>query len=450
MKTKSQFYSNFKYNPSNKINNQNNLSINDLFNISTENETIKSCGFQSDLIQNLFTPEISNTITQNNKEIIDSIIIITIYEYFNEINQGFEKRVFALSENFNLYELDYSSCIFTSIYSFTSKPKIIESNNILYYFDSNENCLLIENNNIPIIEKLPKIKSFTTDSTNIYFTLENQSNILYIDKIFQLKDLSVNTEQYDFISIPVEDGLIENIFYIKDKIFILTKYSIYKYDSDNKILIKQNDLNLSVYKNSSTLIDDNIIFYTSNGLYSFDGIDIKQIFSNCLNFTKNANFIYFNHKLYIFDVEFKNILFEYNLNKNTITKYKIDNFVNFYIIKNNSCYNLVINCKAENKNQLSIFNDVSTINKYPKQYVKFIPTFLNSNSIKQINKLYVNSRGIFQIKISSEITSTTCFVSDEKQIQSLCLDGIVFYIEIFSDSDFELNSFLINYTEVGE
>lgn len=450
MKTKSQFYSDFKYNPINTLNTYNNLLINDSFNINTENNTIKSCGFQSDLFKQLFNAEIAEDIKSNNFELLKSITKIIPYEYFNEINNCFENRIFALDESFSFYELDLNSHSLKNIYTFISNPKIIQSDDILYFFDEDNKCVLIENSNLLTVEELPKIKSFTTNSTKIYFTLENKSNILYASELCKLKDLSKNIEQYDSIKIPLEDGFIENVFCIKDKIFILTQYSIFKYDSENSSLIKQNDLNLYIYKHSSNLIDDNIIFYSSNGLYLFDGIDVKQIFSNHLKLSKNADFVYFNHNLYIFDSKFKNLLFRYNLTNNTFIKYKISNLTNFYTIKTSVIYTLVICYKNDNQNIISTLDNTLDQNQKLEQYVKFKPTFLNSNTLKQINNIYVNSTGNFQLKISSEISTVIFSISNEKQHLKLCLDGTFFNFEILSESDFELNSLLINYIEVGE
>lgn len=450
MKNKSQFYSNFKYNPINNSDTFNNLIIDDLFNLSTKTGSIKSNALYSNLLECFFSKETADEIKANNPQILKQVLKIIPYEYFNESDFLFKTRVFALSDDNTLFELNLESKIFVQTYVFENNPNIIFSNNTLYFFDKNNKYVLIEDNNLVTVENLPCIKSFASDSTNLFFTTENFPNKIFQSEYCDLKTLSNNLEQYSTISTSLEDGDIENIFCLKDKLYIFTQYAILKFDSKTKTIQKQNNLNLFIYKNSIKQVDDNILFYTSDGLYLFDGIDVRQIFNNQLNISKNADFIYFNHKLYIFDALYENIIFKYNLSSNSFSKLKIDNLINLYIIKTRSCYSLAFCHKDDNLNTISIFNDNQNNANTFNQYLVFKPTFLNTNTLKQINKIFVKSIGSFQIKITSELSSSSIDISKTNQIPTLSLNGTFFVVEIYSNSYFELDSILINYTEVGE
>lgn len=446
MKKKFQFYSNFKHRFNEKLDSFKDLVVDDLFNINLDNDFIESEYSNVNLFDYFYNETESNTIKLNNKDIIEKSLIITPYEFFDEIENIKTTRLFLLDISNQLFELNKDTALFEFKHSFSTKPRLIFSKNCLYYFDSNNTALVIENKNLPSVENIPHINSFTNDKTYLYFTVEDIPNKVFITELCELKNLSNHLEQYTTLSTTVEDGAVYKVLNLKNKIYIFTQYSILKLEENQ--LLKQNNFDLLIYKNSIKQIDDYIIFYSSDGLYLFDTIDINQVFDNCLNIDKNADFLYFNHKLYILSSNFENVVFKINLNNTSISKLKFQNLSSFYKIKNYSSYCLSI----KNNNQLEILNTptISTEQNYPEQKIIFKPTFFNSNSLKQINNVFINSDGEFQLKVISDIANTTLNFSNSTKFISTAINGNYFIFEIFSKSKFSIKSILVNFVEIGD
>ncbi len=449
MKSKSIYLSNFKYKQINNQDNYNNLVIENIQNVNLSQGIIQSLFSECDIIDILFNQERASIIKNLNNNCLNSFIRYIPYEYFDDNLNEIKLRLFALSSNNNLYKLNNDSNIFEIQYSFNTIPKIILSKNTLYFFDSNDKCILVENENLISIENIPQIKSFASTITNLFFVLENQPHKLFIAEDCELKNISTNTEQYTQIAIPIEDGLIEGVFYLKGKVYIFSKYAIFKLDQENNYLIKQNKLNLSISKNSIKQIDDSIYFYSSNGFYCFDGMDIRQVFDNYLNLSKNAIFEYFNQNLYILDANYQEIIFKYDLTSEEFSKLKLKNLHNFYQIKNESNYYLAL-CKQTENNYSSSIIDFNNLNNTVNQVVKFKPISFNNSSLKNLSNLFTISNGDFQLKISSEFSSTTINISNETKSFKIDLTGTYFIFEINANSKFRLESIIINFSEVGE
>lgn len=449
MKTKYISFSNFKFNHSNINNDDKNLVIEDLYNINTNNGCIQSEINLNNIISELFNDDIANNIKSNNLEVLSTFVKIIPYEYFNENSLKTEVRLFGITNNYKLYELNKDTCIFEEKYLFEHIPKDILSENILYIFDINNKCVIVENENILSIENIPYIETFSSDFNYLYFTTnKNPSKILITEKC-HLKNISTNLNQYSFLQTTIEDGPIYKIVNIKDNIYIITQYSILRLDNKNNILIKQNSLNLQIYKNSINQIDDYIIFYSTNGLYTFDGSDIKQIFPNCLNVDKSAIFICFNHNLYILSEFLKNIIYKYSLTDNQLSIINCESINNIYPIKTFSNYNICINQLITNNYKTNVlYSKLKPIQS--NQYVKFKTTFLGTDKEKQIKNLHINCSGDFTLKISSNFTESHFNISNSTSLSNLLLNGTFFNFEIISNSYFKLNSILLCYDEIGD
>ena len=448
MKSKTILFSNFKYDYLNKNENINTLPIEEISNLKTDNGYIESELSSKELIYELFNENEISTLKEQNREIINNTIKFIPYEFFNENTNKINSRLFCITQENKLFELNFESLNFEEKYIFSDLKNDVIYNNILYLFDSENKCIVIENNNILTIENIPYINSFISNDDNLYFSIDNIPNKIFISDCKNLKDISTNFEQYSTINIPIEYGMILKVINVKNNIFIITQYAILKIDKTKNVVQKQNFINSLIFKNSIIQFDDSILFYCENGLYIFDGTDIKQIFNNFLNLSKNAIFVNFNHKLYILSLDFKNIIYTYNINTNQISFIKINDIDNIYKINSYSNHCFCVCHKEENSfKTISLYSNNSNS---LTQRLKFKPIFLDSNSLKQIQSLYINSTGEFELKISSDITSQIFNISNITQFKNLTLNGNYFIFEIHSSSKFKLNSIMITFSEIGE
>lgn len=448
MKTKTYLFSNFKFSPNNK-NDNDNLQIDSMINVSAENGYIESELNHGELIEILIEEQKREIVKQNNTELLKNIVRFIPYTFFEPGLNVFSERLFAISFENNLYELNNETNIFELKYNFSKFPKIIQNKNSIFLFDSNNKSIVIESNNNVSIEQIPTINSFIADTEKLYFSLELKPFSFFVSEQTELRNLSIYTDQYSYFETTVEDGQIYKIVKIKDNIFIITQFSILKYDKDNNTLVRQNNLELEIFKDTIIQLDNSVIFYSSNGLYLFDGNDIEQQIDNYLKISKNANLLCFNQNLYIFDKNLGNFIYKYNFKDKYFLPIFFDNIEQIYLIKTKNFYSICV-CKKDNliyKN-LSLYN-YSTWNDV-FQKVSFKTTTFNSTNTKQIKDLFIKASGEATLIISSNITSTKIKICNSTQIHNLLLSGKIFNFQIESKSKFQINSILVNLEEVGD
>lgn len=417
-------------------------------NVNLNNGIISSEITQGDILLNFLSESKLELITENNNEIINKFIQIIPYEYFDNTNKITKLRLLAIDNEFNLYELNTTNYAFTQNHKFNKFPNIIESKSVLYFFDEN-NCVIFEENNLMQIENLPKILSFTEFENQLFFiTSESPYNIYQCEET-ELKNLSNNLEQYQSYSLNFEDGYALNVSVINNKLFVLSQYAIHKLDLENCKLLKQNEPKISIYPNTIERLDDEVIFYSSNGLYSFDGNDTEKLSSNYLNLEKSAKSLCFNQNYYIKSSIYDNFLYKFDFESKIFSPLKFDKIVNFGVIKTSKIYNLfVCNLKDNIYKNITLCNNSS--NFYNEQFVKFKPTLFGSTKLKQVENIHIKCEGEFTLKIKSNITEKSASISNSTSLNNLLIFGNIFDIEITSTSFFKIKSILIEYFEVGE
>lgn len=444
MKTLVKYISNFKFNNNTS---DDNLQIEYFENINLDNGEITSELKQGDIFYNLFGEGVSNQIKNNNDELLNKTIQIIPYEYFDELTNEKILRLFIITRENDLYELDNDSYLFKFIQQFTNKPNIIFYKSNLYYFDKNK-CLVIDSSNLVQIENLPEINSYVEYNNQLFFTTDAPYNIFQCEET-EFKNLSSNLNIYNNYKTDLENGDILKLVLIKNKLYALTEYTILKYDSDYDKFIKQNDLKLYIYKNTIEVIDNKVLFYTTNGLYSFDGNDIELTSNGLLDINKNAKSVCFNQNYYIFSLNHAEFLYKFNFQNNYFIPLKFNSIENFYVISSTSIYNLCI-CQNNGDNYKNITLYDSSSNLSGKQQLLFKSSFFGSAKTKQIKNIILKSEGEFLFTIKSDISETYFYVSSPTSFRNLSLNGNIFSIEISTQNYFKLKSILIEYSEVGE
>lgn len=447
MRNKTLIYSNFKFNPI--INNDNQLNISSMYNVNLDNGSIKTEIHPQNILNELFDSESVSLIKDNNTEIINKIKRYIPYNFYNVEQNSYNIRLFAISDTHTLYELKNDTKIFELKYKFLSYPKIIESDNNIYIFDNNDTCVIIYNQNALQIEKLPKIKDHLKYNDSLFFCVEQNISTIFIAEECDIKDLSLNLDQYSSLKINLENGPILKIVNLKNKIYVITKYSILKFDDENNRLVNQSNIELEIFDNTISQVDDNLFFYTSNGLYYFNGNNIEHVFNNYLFISKNAKMINFNQNLYIIDEIIKDIIYRYNIDENYIIPIKIKNLDEIYVIKNFINYNLCASFKEEDNYHNITFYNQSNDNTFTQE-INFHTTSFNSSNIKHLNSIIIKCVGSFILSINSDITQANFNISDTTKLENLSIPGVLFDFTIKSNSNLKIDSMIINFREVGD
>lgn len=446
MKNKTIFFSNFKHNPTNKVDSENSLIIDEINNAKNTNGFIESNCAYKNTIDYLFDTNTSNIINKNNSSLLNKCKQIIPYYFKTESGED-KLRYFAICNN-DLYELNLGTCFFELVYHFLTFPKILSNKNNIYLFDKNNKCVIISENNSLQIENIPTLKSFTVFNNILYFTTNENPFKIYFTEECSLKDLSSNVEQYSSIEVGFNDGKILSVFYLKNYLYVITQYAIYRFDEETQGISKLFKFNQIILNNTIQLINDEVYFYSQNGLFLFNGASLNHLCSNHINLHKNANSFCFNQNYYIFSLDFPNLLYCFNFENNFFEVTKLQSNDNIYIIQNPLIYSLNIACIFNNN-----YNNISfteTANNFLNQKIKFKTTTFSSSKDKQINNLFIKAEGTFNLSITSDHSNKTLFIANNTKFYNLAIPGTYFDFEITSDNYFKLSSIILTFSEAGD
>lgn len=438
---------------------KNSLTINNIYNLTTQNNTIEPvCNF-SDLFENCFSLEFINTIKVKYFDLFNSINCFYIYDYYDDSSNLIKTRYFVTNNNFNIFEIDYENFNIIDLnFKFNTKPSFLLLNEKLYIYSFNNLFLMINKDNYPIV--LSDVLNITSindiDKYTIFTCFENKFSVFYTEKT-ELLNLEQNLSNYNEIKLSPEDGEIERVFIYKNNIYAVQKYAI------SKIIIQNNGVSISnlcsikssIIFNSIELIDDYIVFLTTSGLFIFDGNDIKQIFKKeTINLIKsNVKSVSYNNKYYLMCNYFINhikesMILEFDIEDNICTFYKIESLLDITLLKTFSTYKLIAITNNNNINQVK-FLDLNKITTY-KKYVRFNKLTFDDKPVKVLNELKIISIGKFLVTISSEIQSSTFEINGISYIKNIGIKGQTFEIEIQSDDSFKIESIYIKTTSYSE
>lgn len=446
MKTQIKYISNFKFNKSADKNDD--MQIDYFENINLENSEISTETRHCDLLGKILNGEELDSVKENNSLLLTKITQIIPYDYLDETTNNSCVRLFVIDHQNNLYELNFSTFIFAKTHEFSQNPKVVFNKNSLYLFGKNE-CVVIGSKSLTQVESLPNLISFSEANNQLFFITETNPYNVYQSEETELKNLSNNLTQYQSHEINSEDGAAIKLVTIKSKLYLITQYSILKFDSELGKFISQNNLQLNIFHGTTEMIDDKVFFYTSNGLYSFDGNNIERLTNNYLLFQKNAKSICFNQNYYIFSTNYPDFLYKYENNTNYFVPLKFKNIANIYQIKSKDNYNLCI-CDFNNNTYKNITLDNSNSATPETQTLSFKTTLFGTSKLKQLVNLHLRCDGAFCLKIKSDVTESEFNISNSTTLRNVSINGTMFDFTIYSQDFFKLKSILIEYAEVGE
>lgn len=431
--------------------NKNNLNINDIYNLTTENNVIEPVANFSDFFKVYFDKTTYNTLVLNNPNTIQSIKHVVTYTYYNTDNNETSSRIFVLDTNLKLYELNKIDLIFNDLnLTFSSFPTILNLNNKLYIFSNNDLSIMIENDNFPLtISSYPNIISIVNFQNYTIFAINEDKFSIHITDKTDLINLDSNVDGYQKIELSHHLGKIQKIMIYKNGIFVIQQYGISKISiSTNEITINTTcSIQSSIYPNTITLLDDYVIFLTTSGLYLFDGNDTKQIFKqitkkitgNIFKSVAYNNQYFLMTRFYINNIS-TSVLLQIDIENNYCTIHNIGDIYDLYVIQNLLDYKLNVVTQFEDKFSILTL-DSGLITQYPK-LVKFNKITFDETAEKVLSDVKIQAIGKYNIIISSENESSKFNIDGSTHIKNIGLKGQIFEIEIESDKSFMIESIL--------
>ena len=429
---------------------KNDLSINNVFNIQTSHSRIEPLMDFSDYFQKKLSKEEFQLFTEINNEIINDILCIAPYEFFEESNQEHTIRHFAITNNLILHELNTSSMKLVNLnISFASLPKVYYNSEQLVLTDSKSTFIVIDKNNPPyFVTSYPDIHKWCTFLDNTYVLFNNKKYSVYSCTNNNIFELSPNITDYEEIQLNSEFGHIEDIFEFENYILIFQQYRISKLTKTNSIhkISTTNFLTSQIYGKTIAKINDYVVFLSSSGLYIFDGNDTKQIFAEITKDIAYGNFeaVVFNNKYYL-KSEFyisgakENVLFELDIEKNICSIFKFDsNIENLRVIKNSNDYLLCLTLVKDNQFKVVCLNNSKT-NSLTKQ-ITFNKIAFDTNNNKKLKSIQVLGSGEFYVSVSSENNECNFHSFGHLSANNIGLQGQFFEFSITSDKAFIIDA----------
>ncbi len=459
MKQNNKNYLFFNFNPviENKIINKSDLTIESVYNITLENNIIEPVHDFTDIFELIIDKQNLESFYDENKDILNQLTDIKFYEFIYDKN--YYERVFVLTQNYKLYEIDKSLNIIVDLnIKFSSEPKTFIRDNKIYFLSKNDILIYFEKFENPVfISSFCNIEKVCTHDKYLYFTTGEEPFKIFSTENQELSNISDDLSYFEYFELNSNDGKILEILNFKDNLYIVQQYNITKMTlhSGKFTLHSYCKIESRIFENTISQIDDYILIYTTSGLYIFDGNDFKQIFSNitkkiCNNQNQAVSFnnkYYLTTKLLIND-KIESVLLEFNLENNICNIYKIGKIKNIYVSKTISEYNLFINVEENNNSMLLFYNN--NYNSINKKYIKFNKMTFDDTFVKTLNSIKFICNGKFYINIGSDISNIQLSSTNYTRMSNLGLRGSYFQIEIFGDEQFFIESFLIEISNVGE
>ena len=419
----------------------NELKIIDSKNIKFDSNGVSSWSKFIDVFDYLFSNEKSLEIKDLNIDIINKTTKIIPYEYFDDENKKFNFRLFLITSNFELFELNFDSNLFENKHEFLNENiNIFQCENELYFLSQNGDYLLVENSDEIVTSCMPNISKFCYSNDRLFFVTFSEPFKVYNAEKTSLKNLSIDLTKYDYFEIKYESGNIISIDYILNKIFITCSYEILRLNLEENNISLVQKLSTIILKNSVKVFNDNLIFSTKNHLYLFDGNSIKQLgqFKYSIN-KNNAIFILFNEKYYIFTRDNASFIVEFDLIDFRQNLISVNNVESVYDFKSLSFYNLIFCLFVGDLNyqNITLCEDGTIENE---TQILFENLSFDSLFLKAINRLKIDAIGGYDFIIKTERESYSFSGMNSTLLENINICGTHFSFEIKSSTNFLLKS----------
>lgn len=174
----------------------------------------------------------------------------------------------------------------------TSKPKfdcyIKDGKNLLLITSATDDMWIWDGVNEPYdVLDAPKISSATVGLNRLFVTCNDKPySVLYSDDL-DPSNWSMSSGEAGEIVFSDDMGRVLNVFALQNYIFVIRERGIIKIYGNGNTSFNISRVYTStgnIYKNSVCMCGDKVMYLTTDGLYSFDGLNAKKIYSglDCL------------------------------------------------------------------------------------------------------------------------------------------------------------------------
>lgn len=436
---------------------KNELTIHTALNVTAQNNIIEPTNAFVPLINKILKNKNLEIYFNTNESLVNHILWIGPYQYFNNDLYSFKTRLFAISQGLYLYEFDFETNKFNSTnIQFYSYPQIFTLNNSLIFNSINDKTVEIVNAEQPVVFASP-LTFYCEYSNMIIFSKNNEMFNVCISTNTDIKECLNDEIIISTFEFKAEDGLILKIMPFGNSLIVFQQYKISKLTFSNASW-KQSVvcvINVKIVPETICLVNDNIMFCSSKDMFIFDGSNIKQLYQNltinCYLGGSNAvchdNKYYLNTWLKMQPLN-ENVLIEFDIQNNKFKIYEIGNIANLYTIKTPGFYHLCAVPIINNKCRVKTLD--YSLTAIDHMHIKFNKISFDSSLRKFLKNIKFQAIGDFVFTIRSENDYIRFNAKDNFEINDIALPAHCFQFEIDADGPFEIESIFVETMEYIE
>jgi len=436
---------------------KNSLICNNFYNVSFSNGIIDSNLNTCDFMKNFLNETQYENFTNQYGSLYANISQFIPYQYFDE-SGNLKLKMFAIDKNNSINEYDADECKLTNLNTVLSnKPKIVYHNDSVYLLDGTSTVYIISNSqNLAFYENTKKVSYVKFYRNQTYYMLSDNPNTIYIATDVDFEKLLTTEPATETLSIDVNYGSFQDLIICDDYIYIIQDYGIAKIQkSKDETYFTYFKTHTKIISGTAKSINNLILFYSTSGLYKFDGNKITPLFVDLFNkCNKQGIAETFNNKYYLAtqmnaNNELIDCLIEIDIINDVYVVFLVGKVCSLESVVLKNIYSLIITtCDDGFYNSLSIGS--SSGDFACKKYVEFNPVFLDSHDEKSIVKLNIFAEGEFRFEIISNNGDSVSYnISNKFSASNISLFGQYFKFEISSISNFKIYSIYLEYQTIN-
>lgn len=450
-------FSDFKPDIKNQFS-KNTLDCNNSYNVSLSNGIIDSNLNICDFMKNFLTESQYENFKNKYSSLYVNILRFIPYQYVDE-SGNLKLRIFAIDKNnsINEYLIDEGNLVnFDTV--LLNQPTVVYHNDSVYILDGTSTVYVISNSqNLSFYQNTKKVSYVKFYRNQTYYMLSDKPNIIYIATDVEFEKLLTSEPATETLNIDVNFGFFQDLLICDDYIYIVQDYGIAKIQkTKDETFFTYFKTHTKIINKTAKSINNLILFYSSSGLYKFDGNKITPLYINLFNnCNKQGIAETFNNKYYLAtqmntNKETISCLIEIDVTDNTYVIFSVGKVCLLETVELKDFYSLIITtCDDGFFNSLSITENAG--NYTCDRYIEFNPIYLDNYDEKSIIKLNIFGEGDFRVKIiSNNGDSISYSVSSKFSANNISLFGQYFKIEISSISNFKIYSIYLEYKTIND
>ena len=158
-------------------------------------------------------------------------------------------------------------------YNFNGKDTLLIScdNDYLYY---------LKGSYVTVCTKAPEFSSLTIHNERVFGSVNGAQNQVWFSDEFNPSEWSVASDKAGFITFSDDGGEVLKVVSFLNYLYIFREYGIFRltaYGEQSEFVLKKVFTDTGrIVKASIELCGDKIVFYAEDGLFVFDGYDVKR------------------------------------------------------------------------------------------------------------------------------------------------------------------------------